>query len=139
MTLEHCPANSRISFGTFFAHPEARVGTSVYIGSYCILGRTHIGDRTQIASGVQILSGARQHARQPDGTVTGADQGEFSTVHIGADCWLGAAAVIMADVGEKSTIGAGAVVTSPIPAGSTAAGVPAKVIKTYDLHSAPQD
>jgi acetyltransferase-like isoleucine patch superfamily enzyme len=34
----------------------------------------------------------------------------------------------MADVGAGSVIGAGSVVTSPIPAGVTAAGVPARVL-----------
>lgn len=129
MTLEECSADCCISFGTFFAHPEAAVAAHVYIGSYCVIGRAQIGERTQVASGVQILSGSRQHARGADGRITGSDQGEFSTIHIGADCWIGAAAVIMADVGAGSTIGAGAVVTRPIPAGSTAVGVPARVIE----------
>src|SRR4051794_19636888 len=48
LTLESCSLESRVSFGSFFAHPQARVGSGVYIGSYCILGRCVIGDRTQI-------------------------------------------------------------------------------------------
>jgi virginiamycin A acetyltransferase len=130
LTLAQCSLSSRISFGTFFAHPDARVSAGVYIGSYCVIGRAHVGEKTQIASGVQILSGSRQHSRDEDGRITGSEHGEFSTVHIGPDCWIGAAAVIMADVGASSTIGAGSVVTRSIPAGSTAAGVPARVIKT---------
>ena len=130
LTLDQCSLNSRVSFGSFFAHPEARVSDGVYIGSYCIIGRAHIGERCQIASGVQILSGGRQHARREDGRITGADEGEFSTIHIGPDCWIGAAAVVMADVGAASTIGAGAVVVNEIPPGSTAAGVPAKILKS---------
>jgi len=128
MTLEKCSLESCISFGTFFAHPEASVAERVYIGSYCVIGRAQIGERTQIASGVQILSGSRQHTRDAGGQITGSDQGEFSTIHIGADCWIGAAAVVMADVGAGSTIGAGAVVSRAIPEGSTAVGVPARVI-----------
>jgi len=50
-------------------------------------------------------------------------------VAIGADCWIGAAAVIMADIGEGTTIGAGSVVTKPIPAGVVAVGSPARVIR----------
>jgi virginiamycin A acetyltransferase len=129
MTLEKCSPDSCISFGTFFAHPEATVAAHVYIGSYCVIGRARIGERTQIASGVQILSGSHQHARAADGRITGSDKGEFSAVHIGADCWIGAAAVVMADVGAGSTIGAGAVVARAIPAGSTAVGVPARVME----------
>lgn len=129
LTLAECSLSSRIQFGSFFAHPEARLGPHVYIGSYCILGKTVIGARTQIASGVQILSGRHQHVRDESGGISGADRGVFVPVAIGSDCWIGAAAVVMADVGAGSTIGAGSVVSRPIPPGSIAVGSPAKVIK----------
>lgn len=56
--------------------------------------------------------------------------GEWVIVKIGAGCWVGSAAVVMADVGEGSVIGAGAVVTKAIPAMVIAGGIPAKVLKT---------
>ncbi len=130
LTLEECSLGSRISFGSFFSSPKARVEHGVYIGSYCILGRVTIGERTQIASGVQILSGARQHARDDGGRITGSAGGVFEAVSIGSDCWIGAAAVIMADVGNGTTIGAGAVVTKPIPPQVVAVGSPARVIRS---------
>lgn len=129
LTLESCSLESRISFGSFFAHPKAQVAPGVYIGSYCVLGCCTIGERTQIASHVQILSGRRQHSRDDTGQVTGADEGIFETVAIGADCWLGAGAIVMAPVGDRTTIGAGAVVVGPIEAGVVAVGNPAKVVK----------
>lgn len=128
-TLERCPANSRIQFGSYFAHPQARVGNHVYIGSHCILGRTDIGGRTHVASGVQLLSGARQHGRGADGQLLGSEQGVFETIPIGSDCWIGAGAIVMAEVGAGSTIGAGSVVTRPIPPNSVAVGSPARVIQ----------
>lgn len=130
LTLEECPLSSRVSFGSFLAHPEARISSGVYIGSYSILGMCTIGARTQIASGVQILSGRRQHARGGEGQIEGAEKGHFERVSIGSDCWIGAASVVMADVGEGSTVGAGAVVTRALPARCVAVGNPAKVIKT---------
>ena len=129
LTLQRCSLSSRISFGSFFAHPEACLEQGVYIGSYCVLGRVAIGARTQIASGVQILSGKNQHARDAGGRITGSDQGVFMTVTIGPDCWIGAAAIVMADVGAGTTVGAGAVVTKPLPANVTAVGNPARVIQ----------
>ena len=45
-------------------------------------------------------------------------------VNVGA--WIGAGAIIMADVGDHAIVGAGAVVNRPIPSGVVAAGVPAK-------------
>lgn len=130
LTLERCSLDSRISFGSFFAHPDAVVGQAVYIGSYCVLGSCRIGDRTQIASQVQILSGRRQHPREDSGRISGASAAEFQMIDIGSDCWIGAAAVVMAPVGARTTIGAGAVVVHPVEAGSVAVGNPARVIKT---------
>ena len=128
LTLDECSLESRIQFGSFFAHPQAKVARGVYIGSYCVLGRTSIGERTQIASGVQILSGGQQHRRDAEGRISGAEHGIFETVPIGADCWIGARAIVMAEVGEKTTIGAGSVVVRPIPPGCTAVGSPATII-----------
>ena len=130
LTLESCSLNSRISFGSFFAHPDAVVGQGVYIGSYCVLGSCRIGDRTQIASQVQVLSGRRQHPRDDSGRISAASTGEFQRIDIGSDCWIGAAAVVMAPVGARTTIGAGAVVVHPIEADSVAVGNPARVIKS---------
>lgn len=130
LTLNRCSLYSRISFGTFFAQSCASVGEGVYIGTYCVLGGCNIGDRTQIASHVQTLGGQHQHRRGPDGRILGADEKGFSTVTIGEDCWIGASAILMADVGPRSTIGAGAVVTRPISADVVAVGNPARVLKS---------
>lgn len=129
LTLEQCSLDSRVSFGSFFAHPGAVVGQGVYIGSYCVLGSCRIGDRTQVASHVQILSGRRQHPRDASGQIRGASAGEFQMIDVGPDCWIGASAVVMAPVGERTTIGAGAVVVRPVEAGVVAVGNPARVIK----------
>ena len=128
-TLAQWPLSSTIQFGSFVAHRQVKVGSHVYVGSYCILGMAVIGDRTQIASGVQILSGRHQHIRDDMGRISGSARGSFRAVTIGADCWIGAGAIVMADIGAGSTIGAGSVVNRTIPAGSVAAGSPARVIK----------
>jgi acetyltransferase-like isoleucine patch superfamily enzyme len=128
LTLDRCHPESRIQFGSFFAHPNATVARHVYIGSYCVLGQCSIGERTQIASAVQILSGRNQHSRSGDGEILGSDAHSFSTISIGADCWLGAQAIVMADIGAGSTIGAGSVVVKPIPNGVVAVGNPARVL-----------
>jgi virginiamycin A acetyltransferase len=129
LTLQKCSLSSRISFGSFFAHPQAMLGERVYIGAFCILGRCSIGDRTQIASHVQILSGKRQHERLPSGQISGSDESMFETIGVGSDCWLGASSIIMASVGSQTTIGGGAVVVRPIGDRVVAVGNPAQVIK----------
>ena len=132
LTLEECSLDSRIQFGSFFAHPQTRVSRGVYIGSYCVLGRTSIGERTQIASTVQILSGSKQHGRDSEGRIEGSEKGVFKSINIGADCWIGAAAIVMAPVGAGSTVGAGSVVTKALPPGVVAVGSPARVIRSLD-------
>jgi virginiamycin A acetyltransferase len=127
MTLREFALSSRISFGSFFAHPEARIGSNVYIGSYCIIGRASIGDGTLLASGVQLLSGQHQHTR--DSSRPAFQGGEFVQLTIGRDSWIGAAATVMADVGSRTTIGAGSVVTRPVPDDCVAVGNPARVIR----------
>jgi acetyltransferase-like isoleucine patch superfamily enzyme len=119
--------SSRISFGSFFAHPEAHIGASVYIGSYCIIGRATIGDRTLLASSVQILSGQHQHTRTGDGEAFSG--GDFVQVTVGSDSWIGAGAIVMADVGSRTTVGAGSIVTRPVPDDCVAAGNPARIIR----------
>ena len=51
-------------------------------------------------------------------------------MRIGEGTWVGSAAVVMADVGRHCVIGAGAVVTRPLPDYSVAVGVPARVIRS---------
>lgn len=132
LTLLECSSDVAIAFGSFFAHPEARIGEHVSIGSYCVIGRTSIGAFTQIASHVEIPSGRRQHDRDEEGRLTG---GPGQTVIIGSQCWIGASAVILADIGEGCEIGAGSVVVKPLAAHCVAAGNPARVIREISPHS----
>jgi len=135
MTLEQCPLKSRISFGSFFAQSSVRIGSGVYIGAYCVIGSCEIGDRTQIASQVQILSGRHQHDVDESGRLLSSDETSFIPVKIGPDCWIGATSIIMADVGQGTTIGAGSVVPRPISANVIAVGNPAREIKQRVRHT----
>ncbi|MFZ0314886.1 MAG: hypothetical protein WAL85_19440 [Candidatus Korobacteraceae bacterium] len=133
LTLKQCSMYSRVSFGSFFAHSDARLGQGVYIGSYCILGSCSIGDRTQIASQVQVLSGRQQHSRDSQGRMSGSGEGKFEPIDVGSDCWIGASSIIMADIGSGTTIGAGSVVVRPVAAQVVAVGNPARVVKELSV------
>lgn len=126
LTLLDCSIDITISLGTYFVQPDTSVGSLVSIGSYCVIGRSKIGPRTQIGSHVLIPNGSQQHLRNSDGTLR--DSNEGVTV-IGADCWIGDAAVVMAEVGQGATIGAGAVVTRPVMPDSVVVGNPARPIQ----------
>jgi virginiamycin A acetyltransferase len=126
LTLRRCSIDVTLWFGTYFVDAASSVDELVSIGSYCVVGRSSIGPRTQIGSHVLVPSGRRQHLRNDDGTLSDGISGE--TV-IGADCWIGDAAVIMAELGEGVTVGAGSVVTKPVPARTVVAGNPARPIQ----------
>lgn len=128
LTLRSCSLDARISFGTIVSHPETVIASGVYIGAFSLIGKADIGQRCQVASYVQILSGKKQHGRDSEGRLLSTDEEAFSLTRIGADSWIGAAAIVMADVGNSVTVGAGSVVTRPIEAYSIAVGNPARVI-----------
>ena len=134
-TLEEASLYSRVSFGSFFVNRHVHLGRGVYVGAYCILGPCRIGEYTLIASSVQIVSGRRQHPRREDGTLE--TRSDNRPISIGDHCWIGAAAIVMEDVGPGSTVAAGAVVTRPVPAGVTVAGCPARALT--QTASAPLD
>ena len=125
-TLQAFSIDTTIGFGTFFVHPDAIVEPHVSIGSYCVIGRAHLGARTQIASHVEVPSGRHQHTRDSSGNLGDALPGQ---TRIGSDCWIGASAIILAEVGDGATIGAGAVVVHNIPPRVVAVGNPARVIR----------
>jgi virginiamycin A acetyltransferase len=91
----------------------------------------HLERNVLLAAGVHIPSG--RHTHNIDIASPIRDQGTArQTVRIGAGTWIGAGAVVMADVGQDSIVGAGAVVTKPIPSRVMAAGVPARVIRSRE-------
>jgi len=130
LMLIRCPLNCRIEFGTLFTHSEAELGNRVYIGMRCMIGMAKIGDDTMLADGVQLLSGKHQHGISRPDVPFQQQKGSFTTVSIGANCWVGTNAIVMSNVGVNCVIGAGSVVTKPITEGSLAVGMPAKPIKS---------
>ncbi len=131
-TIEHCHPSAAICFGTVFSKAGARIDENTYIGGHCHIGLVHVQRDVLIASGVHITSGARMHGTDDLTKPIKEQEGENTQVTIGRGAWIGSLAVVMADVGRDSIIGAGAVVTKPIPDQVVAAGVPAKVIRNRD-------
>ena len=129
-TLAHCDRTASIHFGTLFSQTGARLDANVYVGPRCHLGLVHLERDVLLAAGVHVPSGGATHGtadpRRPIREQTGAR----TMVRIGEGTWVGSAAIILADVGKHSVIGAGSVVTKPLPDYVVAAGVPAKVIRS---------
>jgi len=127
--LAHCAPTAVVSFGTIFSKTGARLDDRTYVGPNCVLGLVHIERDVLIGSGVQVTSGRQTHGTADVGKPIREQEGQPTLVRIGAGSWIGSAAVIMADVGANSIVGAGAVVTKPIPDSVIAAGVPATVVR----------
>ena len=102
-------------------HPAARFGHGVMLdhGSGLVVGETAvIGNRVSILQCVTLGGTGKQHGdRHPK---------------IGDDVLISAGAKILGNinVGEGAIVGAGSVVLKDVPAHTTAAGVPARVVGT---------
>jgi virginiamycin A acetyltransferase len=128
-TLERCPINGYIGFGSFFAHPEVELGIGYYIGAYCIIGKAKIGNHATIASHVSVLSGKNQHGYKELGKPIQEQPGVFRKISIGENCWIGNNAVIMADLGVQNVVAAGSVIVSATGDYEILAGNPGKTLK----------
>jgi acetyltransferase-like isoleucine patch superfamily enzyme len=127
--LDGCASSATVQFGTLFSQAGARLDARVYVGPRCHLGLVHLEQDVLLAAGVHVPSGGATHGiDDPDRPIR--DQpGTRQLVRIGEGTWVGSATIVMADVGKHCVIGAGSVVTRPIPDHSIAAGVPATVIR----------
>jgi len=129
-TLAHCAATATIECGTLFSSTGARLDDGVYVGPNCHLGLVHLEPYVLLGPAVVIPSGRLTHGIADPTQPIRSQPGTRHLVTIGTGAWIGATAVVMADVGRDSVVGAGSVVTRPLPAGVVAAGVPARVVRS---------
>jgi acetyltransferase-like isoleucine patch superfamily enzyme len=117
-------------------------GARIEIGAGCFLNRNtmlaalelvEIGAHTMFANGCFVGDSAHRFD-DPDTPITQQGFTSKGPVRIGANCWFGANCVVTSGVtiGERCVIGANSVVTRDLPAGTIAAGVPAKPIGRVD-------
>jgi serine O-acetyltransferase len=100
-------------------HPATQIGRGVFIdhGTGIVIGETAvIGDDVSMLQGV-TLGG------------TGAERGDRHP-KIGKGVLLGAGAKVLGNIkiGDYAKVASGSVVLKPVPAGCTAAGVPARLV-----------
>ncbi len=124
--LDHVGNDVYIGFMSQFSKTHAQLGDRVYIGRFCSIGSVVMGDDVMLADHVQLLSGRHQHGDSSSSGSLHKNSHVYQTITIGKGAWIGAGAVVMADVGEGAIVGAGAVVTKPVAAGDRVGGVPAR-------------
>jgi acetyltransferase-like isoleucine patch superfamily enzyme len=128
-TIAHCATSATIEFGTTLSQAGARIDDCVYVGPRCHLGLVHLERDVLLAAGVHVPSGAHTHGMDPSRPIR-EQAPSRRLVRVGAGSWIGSAAVILADVGRDTIVGAGSVVTRALPDQVVAAGVPARVIRS---------
>jgi maltose O-acetyltransferase len=115
------------------------IGKHVYIGEDLIIideletkknNLLTIGDRVSLAPRVTLVLSSRSPFRR----LSGIDTYEKGPINIEKDAWVGTGVIVMPNVtiGQGAIVGAGSVVTKDILPMATAAGIPAKAIKTPD-------
>ena len=105
-------------------HPGATIGNRVFIdhGFGVVIGETaNVGDDCTIYQGVTL-----------GGTSLGAGTKRHPTLERGVIVGAGAQVLGAFTVGEFAKVGSNAVVVTPVPAGATAVGNPAHIIRKED-------
>lgn len=107
-----------------------KLGDKVFFNFNCVVldvAPVVIGSRTLFGPNVQVYTATHpmNHAERASGLEYG------KPITIGEDVWIGGSVVICPGVtiGDRSVIGAGAVVTKDIPADVFAAGNPCRIIR----------
>lgn len=124
----------------FSLHPETarlEIGEGTIVNLGCMLAATDriaIGRNCMFANHC-FVADADHRFDDPDLPVTWQGMTSKGPVTIGDNVWLGANCVVTSGVtiGDRCVIGANAVVNRDIPAGTIAAGVPAKVIREIEF------
>ncbi len=122
--------------------PDQEMLTSpvITIGRRCVIGRgSHLVGHWRIELGDEIQTGPyvyitdQNHVYDDPDQPIGWQTPREAAVRIGAGSWLGAHVVILpgTELGEHTTVAAGAVVRGRFPSHVVLGGVPARVLRHY--------
>lgn len=129
LTLEHCGAGLYVDWMSVIKTANSRIGENVFIGPFCWVGWSEIGDNVLLGGQITILTGSRHHNFDRVDVPINQQGGTLSKIRIGTDVWVGNGAIVMADIADSCVVAAGAVVTKTFEPSSVLAGVPARFIR----------
>lgn len=119
-----------LHFGVLIEDERSTIGRDVWVSPGCYLDYVKLEDSVLIGPQAVVLSGGHHH-RFEDLSLPIKHQGnnKKEPLRVERGVWIGARAVVMADVGHDAIVGAGAVVTRPVPPRGVVAGNPARLLR----------
>lgn len=137
----YCIVGERVTLSAGFV-PGLDLGPEpvVRIGGGCVIGRgSHIVAHHSLVIGDDVFTGPyvyitdQNHGYADPDVPIGRQMPLNAAVRIGSGSWLGAGAVVLpgACIGRNVVIAAGSVVRGAVPDRCVAAGVPARVVRSY--------
>lgn len=139
-TLDQCATSFYLGFGALMSNRHSRIEQDVYVGAYAVIGSSRLRRGCLIGTRSSIVSGTRLHSMDRQGRWQPTDLNEIRQIEIGAYAWIGEAAIVMADVGSSAMVGAGSVVSTPVPSRVVVVGNPARFARrltTEDEEESP--
>ena len=119
----------------FYGRGKVRIGDRTWVGPGCQFHSTYgtiidVGADCDIAPCVMFVTGTHKIGT----SARRAGEGYAHDITIRNGCWLGARVTVLGNVtiGTGSFIAAGSLVNSDMPSNSLAAGVPAKIKRTFE-------
>lgn len=128
-TLRRCGCNLTVDWLAVIRTRETEIGDRCTLGVGNWVGWVRLGDDVMTGSHVVFVSGAHQHGFDDINRPIRRQHGRKRQVIVSDDVWIGANAVVMADVSRGTVIGAGTIVTRQLQEMSVIAGNPARIIR----------
>lgn len=133
LTCEGIGENCVFKFGSICHYRKTKIGTNVLVGFHTVLGEITIGDNVLIGSHVLFFSGKRQHCFEDPTKSIYLQPCKRIRLTVGHDVWIGGGAKILANIGTRCVIGAGAVVVDDVKNGSVVGGNPARTLRRIEI------
>ena len=128
--LPAIPKDTMLNYGVKIEDRRTSFGKDIWVSSGCYIDYVSFGNHVLIGPNAILLSGGRHHRTELlDVPIKLQGNEPKQMIEIGDGAWIGAAAIVMASVGHDAIVGAGSVVTKPVPPYAVVAGNPAKIIR----------
>lgn len=116
--------------GVVIDDPRTSFGNDIWVSVGSYIDYAIIEDHVLIGQHVVLLAGKNHHhSDRLDVSIKQQGNPLKEPINIRHGAWIGANATVMADVGNDAIVGAGSVVTKPVPPFAIVAGNPARLIR----------